>query len=135
MHLIAAAGLGPDGEIEITAVRTPHIGGILEYYRLKDGILRVVHKRSGYSTHRTGSRNLDTAVAGDFNADGQVEMLVPAQDFKRLDSIKKTPGGSKVVHSIKLNSPLSTNLSVYSSHGEIKIAFGTFNNELIIIQK
>ena len=56
MHLIAAAGFGPGGEIEITAVRTPHIGGVLEYYRMKDGKLRVVHKRAGYSTHRIGSR-------------------------------------------------------------------------------
>ena len=60
-------------------------------------------------------------------------MLVPTQDFKQLDSIKRTAGGSKVVNSIKLDSQLSTNLAVYSSHGKIKLAFGTFNNELIII--
>jgi hypothetical protein len=133
MHLIAAADFGPGGEIEIAAVRTPHIGGVLEYFRLDDEKLRVVHKRAGYSTHRIGSRNLDTAVAGDFNNDGHVEILVPTQDFKQLDSIKRTAGGSKIVHSIKLDDQLSTNLAAYSSHGKIKIAFGTFNNELIII--
>ena len=135
MHLIAAAEFGPGGEIEIAAVRTPHIGGVLEYYRLKDGKLRVVHKRAGYSTHRIGSRNLDTAVAGDFNDDGHVEMLVPTQDFKRLDSIKRTAGGSKIDHSIKLDHQLSTNLAAYSSRGKIELAFGTYNNELIIIRQ
>ncbi len=135
MHLIAVAEFGPGGEIEIAAVRTPHIGGILEYYRLKDGKLSVVHKRAGYSTHRIGSRNLDTAVAGDFNDDGQVEILVPSQDFKRLDSIKRTSGGSKIVYSIKLDHQLSSNVAAYSSRGKIKLAFGTYNNELIIIQQ
>jgi hypothetical protein len=34
LHQIAVAPFGPDGEMEIAVVRTPHIGGIAQYYRL-----------------------------------------------------------------------------------------------------
>jgi hypothetical protein len=135
MHLIAAAPFGPAGETEIVAVRTPHIGGVVEFYRLEGSKLKVEHYRSGYSTHRIGSRNLETAVAGDFNNDGHVELLVPTQDFTQLDSIRRTRGGSKIDHSIILEDQLSSNLAAYSSGGKIKLAFGTYNDELIIIQQ
>jgi hypothetical protein len=80
-----------------------------------------------------GSRNLDTALAGDFNNDGDVELLLPTQDFLQLDVIKRTKLGTKIDYSIDLSYPLSTNISSYSFNGKIYIAFGTFHNEVIFI--
>ena len=64
--------------------------------------------------------------------------LVPGKiDLRQATSvkIKLSSGGSKIVHSIKLDNQLSTNLAAYSSRGKIKLAFGTYNNELIIIRQ
>lgn len=133
MHLLSVAPFGPDGELELAVVRTPHIGGRLEFYRIYNKKLEIVHARNGYSTHRMGSRNLDTALAGDFNNDGDVELLLPTQDFQQLDVIKRTKLGTKIDYSIDLSYPLSTNISSYSFNGKIYIAFGTFHNEVIFI--
>jgi len=42
-HLIATGPFGPDGEGEIAAVRTPHVGGPVEFYRLnrEEGTLEL----------------------------------------------------------------------------------------------
>ncbi|UCB46501.1 MAG: hypothetical protein JSV25_03490 [Spirochaetota bacterium] len=135
MHLLAAALFGSNGEFEITAVRTPHIGGILEFYRLAGKTLKVVHRRNGYSTHRIGSRNLDTALAGDFNNDHNIEILIPTQNFRRIDSIKRTESGSKIDYSIALDDQLSTNIAAYSFQGRINLAFGTYSGDVIIFRQ
>lgn len=77
-HQLVVAPFGPEGEIELVVAKTPHIGGLLEFYRpTEDGALAFVSTLAGYSTHATGSRNLDTALAVDLDADGDLELLVP----------------------------------------------------------
>jgi hypothetical protein len=134
LHLLAAGPLGPGGELEIAAVLTPHIGGRLEYYRLKKRRLIPAHSRSGYSTHRIGSRNLDTALAGDFNADGRMELLLPRQNFRILDSLRRTESGLEIDFSVDLRGELSTNIAGYSFAGEIFLALGTDAGEVILFR-
>ena len=47
LHQIAIAPYGPAGEMEIAVVRTPHIGGVVEYYRLNDNKLELVASHAG----------------------------------------------------------------------------------------
>jgi len=90
LHQIAVAPFGPNGEIEIAVVETPHVGGIAKFYRLVDGRLELVaSKAGGYMSHVNGSRNLDQAVAGDFDGDGAVELIVPSRYQKSLIALRR----------------------------------------------
>ncbi|MEC9280196.1 MAG: hypothetical protein VX947_04835, partial [Chloroflexota bacterium] len=95
-HQLAVAPFGPSGEVEIVDVLTPHIGGIVEFYRLENDILKVVVKIPGFRSHKIGSRNLDMAVAGDFDGDGRVELLVPNQTLDEIGGIRRTLDGAEV---------------------------------------
>jgi hypothetical protein len=134
VHALAVAPTGAKGETEIIAVKTPHIGGKLEYYRHEDDGLKLVHTRTGVSTHTIGSRNLDMALTGDFNDDGEIEVLVPSQDFRRLLSIKRTEDGSEIDATQYLQAQLSTNIAGYSFDDLIYIAIGTVNGEFVLIR-
>ncbi len=116
-HLIGAAPLGPGGEIELVGVRTPHIGGVLEYYRMSGDDLVVVHTRRGYSTHTIGSRNLAMAAIGDFTADGVYDVLVPTQDRRELRIVQRTVRGSREAGTISVSAPLTTNIAVLPAAG------------------
>jgi hypothetical protein len=87
-HQLAAAQFIPGGAMEIAAVRTPHIGGVVEIYALKNNRLEVAVTLPGYSSHQIGSRNLDSALAVDFNGDGLVELVVPNQAQTELASLQ-----------------------------------------------
>ena len=88
-HLIAVGPFGPGGETEIAVVRTPHIGGVLEMYRLQDEGLVIVDSLAGpFGSHALRSRNLDMAVAGDFDRDGQPEIVLPGADRR---SVRRDP--------------------------------------------
>ena len=64
-HQLAAGPFGPTGEIEFVDVVTPHLGGIVSFYKLEDDELLLEAEVRGYSSHVNGSRNLDMAFVGD----------------------------------------------------------------------
>lgn len=116
-HPLAVARFGPAGERELAVVRTPHIGGVVEFYRLSGKQLRIVAEVPGYTSHVLGSRNLDMAAAGDFDGDGAVELLVPDQERTALGAIRRAPGGARVAWTVPLGGRLSTNLSAVEIAG------------------
>ena len=118
-HQLAVAPFGPDGELELASVLTPHIGGIVEFYRMQGDKLEIVAQVVGYSSHEIGSRNLDRALAGDLDGDGRIELLVPDQAQESLGAIRRTNEGAEIVWSISLDGKLSTNLAAVTLSGGV----------------
>ena len=132
IHPLAAAPFGPNGEVEIAAVKTPHIGGILEFVRLEGPRLALVHARPGFSTHAIGSRILDGAVAVDVDGDGRPEVILPSQDRRVLHAVRRTEDGSDVVASVPLGGRVVTNLAAVAAGGVTALALGIESGELLI---
>lgn len=128
-HQLIVAPFGASGENLLAVVRTPHIGGVVEFYRLSGDRFEIVTEIPGISTHIIGSRNLFTAQAGDFDNDGQVEFLAPDQSHTRLGIIGID---GIAVPWIELEAELVTNLSVvnYLDSDKIVLAAGLSNNTL-----
>jgi hypothetical protein len=135
MHQIAAAPLVEDGDVEIIAVRTPHIGGIVEAYRLVDGRLELVASLPGYSSHRLGSPNLDMALLADVDGDGQLDIVVPTQDMTTLGVLARSPDGLAEIGSLPLDGRLTTNVAATAdADGALVFAAGTEDGRLRIFR-
>jgi hypothetical protein len=126
-HQLAVAPFGPGGETEIAAVKTPHIGGTAEFYRVDGEGVRLVAERGGYSSHDVGSRNLDMALAGRFDGQGsRVGLLVP-DDTKRELAFLQRVGEREVEERwrVPVGGTLSSNLAaVAESDGAVTLAAG-----------
>jgi hypothetical protein len=124
-HQIAAAPFGPSGEIELADVLTPHIGGVVEFFRLDGGELALAAGLPGYTSHVIRTRNLDLALAGDFDGDGAVELLVLNPARTELAAIARTDGGASEAWTLPLGGELATNLAaVETQDGGIALAAG-----------
>ena len=133
MHLLSAGPYGPNGEMEIVVVKTPHIGGILQYYRIGGLRLRVVHEQRGFSTHLIGSRILSMALGANFDGDGLSEILVPDQARTSLHAIKRTERGSVTMAVLPMDGPLASNVAgATTAEGHLLIAAGTSSDSLHI---
>jgi len=110
-HQIAVAPFGPDGTIELAGVLTPHIGGVVEFYRLQEGKLVRTAQAMGYSSHLLGSRNLDMALAADFDGDGRIELLVPLSSHDKLGAVRRNLDGAHTAWTIPVGGKISTNLA------------------------
>jgi hypothetical protein len=136
-HQIAFGPFGPDGEDELVVVRTPHIGGVIEYYRYQDGALNIVAELSGYTSHVLYTRNLAMAVAGDFNGDGRLELTIPDQEREVIAGIQRTheSPGAEVVWRLPAGGLICTNLAVMKvtdSNGSkrLSLAVGTGDDRI-----
>ena len=124
-HQIAVAPFGPGGEIELVDVLTPHIGGVVEFYRLEGDQLRIVAQVPGFTSHRIGTPNLDMALAGDVDGDGTVEVLLPTQARTDLGAIQRTADGAEVAWMIPVGGQVITNLAaVPLANGGMAIGAG-----------
>lgn len=110
-HQIAVAPFGPNGEMELAVIRTPHIGGIAEFYQFDGETVEIVATLGGYTSHSFGSRNLDRAAAGDFDGDGRVELLVEAFDTYELVAIRRSADGAEEAWRISPGGSPRTNLA------------------------
>ncbi len=86
-HQIAVGPFGPNGELEILSIKTPHLGGIVEYHRINGEKLDLVAQLPGFTSHTIGTRNLDLGVVADFDSDGSLELLLPNQQKTSLGAI------------------------------------------------
>lgn len=130
-HLTAAAPFG--GEIGLSATLTPHIGGVAEFYEFGGGELEIAARAPGHATHRLDSRNLDTALAGDLDGDGQTELLAPDPSYTTLNGIGKTPDGAREEWSVPVGGEISTNLAAAAgADGDAVITAGRADGVLRI---
>lgn len=134
-HQLAVGPFAADGTTEIVAVRTPHLGGVVEYYRLTDGELRLEASLDGHTSHMIGSRNLDMAAGGDFDGDGQLELLVPTDDYTSLSALRRTEDGVEVAWSVPLDGRLATNLATVTlDDGTLVVGGATTEGTFFILQ-
>jgi hypothetical protein len=134
-HQLAVAPFGPAGEVELADVLTPHLGGIVEFYQWEGETLRVVASLPGYTSHVIGSRNLDMAVAGDFDGDGRVELVLPDQALSTLGAIRRTVAGAEVAWTVPLAGRLETNLAAVTlADGSLALGAGVSGAVLLVWQ-
>lgn len=110
-----------DGRIETAVVVTPHIGGILQLWRLEGGELIRTDSARGFSNHAIGSRILDMSVTGDFDGDGIADLALPSAGRNAL-RIVSFDHGLKVIADIPL--PHRITGGVASESGKIIAVLG-----------
>ena len=134
-HVIAAAPFAPDGAPELVDVLTPHIGGPVEFFRWQNGGLVQTAQARGYTSHVNGTRNMDMAVAGDFDATGRPLLLLPSQARDALGAVRRTESGAEIAWTLPLDGLLVTNLSAVTlPDGALALAAARLNGVLRVWQ-
>lgn len=72
-----AADFDGDGEVEVALIETPHIGGTLKIFALREEGLVLEASAPGFSNHAIGSRILDLSAVLDWDNDGRADLAVP----------------------------------------------------------
>jgi len=131
LHQLTAGRFGPDGAVEIVAVRNPRQEPEMEFFRLGDGALEPAASLPGVTSHVPGSRNLDQTAAGDFNGDGKPEVL--AMDLRRraIVAIQRNLSGANEIWRLEAGGEIVSNFAPVELLGEgLALAVGTDDNRL-----
>ena len=128
---LAVAPIGPAGEVEVIDVRTPHIGGVVQFFQVDGTVLDRAAATTGFTSHVIGSRNLDLGIVVDADGDGRLEVLLPTNDLSALGILRRNESdddmGVEVVSNVPLQGRLTTNIAVSepSPSGAVGVAVGT----------
>lgn len=141
LHKIAHAPMGPNGEWEIVDCRTPHIGGIIRYFRYDAARTRLSEvtriSSNSYTSHLINSRNIDQAVVADLNGDGTPELVIQTQRRDKLVGLQRTSGDdgdAQVVWCVPLDASIRSNLAVScAKDGAAQLVFGTTDNQVYTV--
>lgn len=134
-HQIAVAPFGPNGETELADVRTPHIGGTVEFFAWSDEQLQRTASLEGYSSHTIGSRNLDQTLAADADGDGRPEVVVPHRSMASLAGVQRSEAGAEEVWAYDLGAELTSNLTgVTMPDGRFVLVAGLSDGRVLVWQ-
>ena len=101
---------------------------------MENDILKVVVKIPGFRSHKIGSRNLDMAVAGDFNGDGRAELLLPSQTPDETGGIRRTLDGAEVAWTLPIDGKVSTNIAaVTTGSGGLMLGAGREDGVFLVL--
>lgn len=82
LNPVGVADLDGDGQAEISAVITPHIGGILKVYRRQGQNLIEISSLSGFSNH--AYRTAELALSTPIMINGKMRLMVPDSTRQRI---------------------------------------------------
>jgi hypothetical protein len=105
LNPVAVLDLDGDGEAEIAAVITPHIGGTLKIYRRYGRRLQEVAALGGFSNHAYGSAELGLSTAR--NVGPRPQLLVPDASRTALRIIEFRGGNLLEVGRCQLPAPVA----------------------------
>lgn len=134
-NLLAVAPIGPNGETEIIDVRTPHIGGTLEFFGLVDGRFETAATAESYSTHRIGSRNLDLGIVTDADGDGQLDVLLATDDMSELAVVTRdarSDDGTREVGRVAFGGDITSNIAARRMGDRVAYAVGSSDGTVIL---
>lgn len=120
---LGAAATAPDGAVEIIDVRTPHIDGIVEFFRLDGDQLVLQASQSGTTSHVLGSRNLDMGLLADATDDGRADVIVLTRDRGQIAVVERTDAGAAVAFTVDVGAVVTTNIAV-SPQGALAVGGG-----------
>lgn len=87
LNPVGIADLDGDGRLDIAAVTTPHIGGVLTLYRFQPPALEPVAGLPGFSNHRFGTP--EQALSAIVPQPGQRPfVLLPGTDLRTLHALR-----------------------------------------------
>ncbi len=133
LNPVGVADFDGDGRIEIAAVVTPHLAGILTLYREQDGELIPMGFIGGYSNHAIGTREQGMSAIWDANGDGAADIIVPDRSYRRVAVVSFAEGEIRELGQAVHPAPVATNIVVGLVSGVRAAVYGLSDGTVAVL--
>jgi hypothetical protein len=137
LNPVGVADFDGDGRREIAVVLTPHIGGTLTLYERRGNRLVVDHRRSGFSNHAIGSRELGMSAVLDFNGDRVPNLAVPGSRRRSLRIVTFAGGRFVELYHRRYGAEIVTGVikANFDTQNQPDLVFGLRGGTLVVLMR
>jgi len=135
LNPIGVADFDGDGQPEIAAVITPHIGGWLTLFKREGRKLAVKHRERGFSNHAIGTDELRLAAMFDANGDGVVDLAVPGADRRSMRIVTFAGGRFRELQRVDHATPIASAIIAADLNGDgnPELAYALGDGSLVVL--
>ncbi len=134
LNIAGIVDFNGDGRLDIALVKTPHIGGTLEFWTMRNGSLQRLAAAGGFSNHAIGSTELGMAAIADFDGDGVADLALPNADRTALRIVRLANSTISEIAVIPLGLPVATAVGVACSDICSQLLLGRVDGSLVVIR-
>lgn len=135
LNIAGIADFNGDGQLDVALVKTPHIGGRLEIWTMRNGALARLAAAEGFSNHFIGSTELGMAAAADIDGDGAAELAVP-DDTRAVIRIVELAGGTiRQIASVPLGGPVATAIAAVQLESGVGFLAARADGTLVLVSR
>lgn len=115
---------------EIALIVTPHLAGVLQFYRFQNGQFTGLSSQNGYSNHEIGSGELRLSTSLDVDGDRRPDLVIPS--LNRSELVFYGLIRNRFVEKARIDLPARINKAIGTRevNGETQIIIGLDNDKV-----
>ena len=119
---------------DIAAVITPHLAGVLQYYRFRNGRLVRIAQAAGFSNHFIGSNELRLSTAADVNKNGIPDLILPSLARNELVMVGTERNQFKELARVTLPARINRAIGARDNDGALEFLVGLDNGKVYVVK-
>ena len=120
---------------DIAFVVTPHLAGILQFYRFRNNRLVRIAGAAGYSNHFIGSNELRLSAVADVNRNGIPDLIIPSLARNELVVIGLKGQQFEELERIELPARINRAIGVEEKDGQTEFIVGLDDGKIYRISR
>ncbi|MEM1318163.1 MAG: hypothetical protein AAGF29_07860 [Pseudomonadota bacterium] len=138
LNIAGIADFDGSGSSSIAVVRTPHIGGTLQFWRWSKGKLTNTTELFGFSNHEYGSPELRLSAVEDFDNNGVSDLALPSAGRRSLKLVRLSDMESpqvEIMAEVPLPSTIDKAIGVTREGDDVVLTVGLEDGSVYAIHR
>ena len=135
LNIAEIDNFGGNQRPDLAIVVTPHLAGILQFYRYRNGRLARLAQASGFSNHFIGSNELRLSTVADVNGDRIPDLVLPILARNELAFIGTRQGQFAELARVRLPARVNRAIATRETAGKIEIIVGLDDGKIYAVKQ
>lgn len=134
LNIAEISNFGGNQRPDIAAVITPHLAGVLQFYRFRNGRLAKVAQAQGFSNHFIGSNELRLSTVADVNNNRIPDLVLPSLRRNELLMVGTERGQFKELARVTLPARINRAIGARKRDGRVEFLLGLDNGKIYSVR-
>lgn len=134
LNIAEINNFGGNRRPDIAAVITPHLAGILQFYRFRNGRLTRIAQANGFSNHFIGSNELRLSTVADVNNNGVPDLVLPSLARNQLVMIGTERTQFREFFRVDLPARINRAIGKRQNNGRVEFIVGLDDGKIYAVR-